>query len=234
MKINNLPTHIGIILDGNGRWATKRALPRLAGHEEGAKAIKRMLVASKKLGIKAVSVFAFSTENWKRPKDEVDGIFKILENTIDENFDDFVKDGYRLEICGNLEKLKKPLKEKIKKLKDASKNNNSLIFNVCLNYGGRAEIVDACNKVLKSKKKSVDEKTFEEFLQSSILPPLDFVIRTSGEQRISNFMLWQIAYAEMYFPKFFWPQFDEKKLVKCLKEYSKRKRRFGGLTQEKK
>ncbi|MGN0748693.1 MAG: polyprenyl diphosphate synthase [Christensenellales bacterium] len=234
MKKINLPTHIGIILDGNGRWAIKHSLPRLAGHEEGAKAIKRMLIASKKFGIKVVSVFAFSTENWKRPKEEVDGIFKILERQIDENFQDFINGGFKLQISGNLDALETPLKTKIEKLLKESENNTKLIFNVCLNYGGRAEIVDACNKIIKSKVKNVDEKTFESFLQSSNLPPLDFVIRTSGEQRISNFMLWQIAYAELYFPNFFWPQFNEKKLVKCLKEYSKRSRRFGGLTQEKK
>ncbi len=228
-KITNIPSHIGIILDGNGRWATRRGLSRLEGHKKGADAIRKMLVSAKKFKIKVVSVFAFSTENWKRSKDEVDGIFKILENMIDQFEKNFINNGYKLSIMGDINKLNKSLQEKIKSLIEKSKNNNQLIFNVGLNYGGRAEIVNATNQILQSNLKYVDEKAFESYLYTKNLPPLDFVIRTSGEQRISNFMLWQIAYSELYFPKYFWPSFNERKLKKCLIEFSKRKRRFGAI-----
>lgn len=229
MKLLTKPVHIGIILDGNGRWAKKRGKPRLYGHEKGANAIKKLLVYAKKYDIKYVSVFAFSTENWKREKLEVDGIFKILENTIDNFKNSFLNNNYKLTIMGNLTKLNKSLKQKISSLVESSKKNTGVVLNVGINYGGRSEIVNAVNVILQQNIKTVNEKSFEKFLYTKNLPALDFVVRTSGEQRISNFMLWQIAYSELYFPKFYWPSFSERKFKKCLVEFSKRKRRFGNV-----
>lgn len=229
MKITNPPCHIGIILDGNGRWAKKRHSPRLVGHKAGANAVKKMLIAANKIGIKVVSVYAFSTENWKRSKEEVNGIFDIIEKSLDENFDKFVKNNYKFLVMGDISKLNTNLQTKLEKLIDATKNNTGLVFNVALNYGGRAEIVRAANKLIESGKTNISEQDFEKELYTSSLPPLDFVIRTGGEQRISNFMLWQIAYAEFYFPKYFWPSFNERKLKQCCKEFAKRDRRFGNI-----
>ena len=229
MKLLTKPVHIGIILDGNGRWAKKRGKPRLYGHEKGANAIKKLLVYAKKYDIKYVSVFAFSTENWKREKLEVDGIFKILENTIDNFKNSFLNNNYKLTIMGNLTKLNKSLKQKISSLVESSKKNTGVVLNVGINYGGRSEIVNAVNVILQQNIKTVNEKSFEKFLYTKNLPALDFVVRTSGEQRISNFMLWQIAYSELYFPKFYWPSFSERRFKKCLVEFSKRKRRFGNV-----
>ena len=229
MKLKTIPKHIGIILDGNGRWANKKGKPRMFGHSEGVNALKRTLLASKKLGIEVVSVFAFSTENWKRPKEEVDGIFKLLENFLDKSSSSFVESGYKLNIMGDISKLSPELQNKLNDLVEMSKNNSALVFNLGINYGGRAEIVNAVNKLLKENKKEVNEEEFEKHLYTASLPPLDFVIRTSGEQRLSNFMLWQVAYSELYFPKFFWPSFNEKKLIKCIKVFQKRNRRFGDV-----
>lgn len=226
-KLSKLPRHIGIILDGNGRWAKKRGLERLSGHEEGAKAIGRLLSCAKKYNIEAVSVFAFSTENWKRSKQEVDGIFEILKRLIEEKGNSFVEGGFVLRVMGDVSRLDQELQSLIKNLIERTKTNSGVVFNVGLNYGGRAEIVRAANLALEKNIEKLTEESFESLLYTSGLPPLDFVIRTSGEMRLSNFMLWQAAYSEFYFPKFYWPSFNERKFVKCLIEYSKRNRRFG-------
>ena len=226
-KLSKLPRHIGIILDGNGRWAKKRGLERLSGHEEGAKAIGRLLSCAKKYNIEAVSVFAFSTENWKRSKQEVDGIFEILKRLIEEKGNSFVEGGFVLRVMGDVSRLDQELQSLIKNLIERTKTNSGIVFNVGLNYGGRAEIVRAANLALEKNIEKLTEESFESLLYTNGLPPLDFVIRTSGEMRLSNFMLWQAAYSEFYFPKFYWPSFNERKFVKCLIEYSKRNRRFG-------
>ena len=226
-KLSKLPRHIGIILDGNGRWAKKRGLERLSGHEDGAKAIGRLLSCAKKYNIEAVSVFAFSTENWKRSKQEVDGIFEILKRLIEEKGNSFVEGGFVLRVMGDVSRLDQELQSLIKNLIERTKTNSGVVFNVGLNYGGRAEIVRAANLALEKNIEKLTEESFESLLYTSGLPPLDFVIRTSGEMRLSNFMLWQAAYSEFYFPKFYWPSFNERKFVKCLIEYSKRNRRFG-------
>ncbi len=227
MKNKQIPAHIGIILDGNGRWAKKRGLPRMVGHQAGVEAVKRVIQNASELGIKALSVFAFSTENWKRPKEEVDGIFQILDNYLSENGEKFIKDGYKLQTMGDVSKLNNTLREKITELIEKTKNNSGLIFNIGLNYGGRAEIIRAVNAILKENKKDITEKEFEDYLYTNNLPPLDFVIRTSGEQRISNFMLWQMAYSELYFTKTYWPSFGKKHLTRAIKIFQKRNRRFG-------
>ena len=223
-----LPKHIGIILDGNGRWATKRGLPRNMGHREGVKAILRTIRASLKFKIRHLSVFAFSTENWKRSKEEIDGIFSLVEEFFGDNIDKLVESGVKVNFFGDLTPFSDDLKGIFAETADKSKNNSELIFNICLNYGGKQDIVQSVNKLISEGKKEITEEDISNNLYSKGQPNLDFVIRTSGENRISNFMIYQLAYAELYFPKIFWPDFDEKALEKSLIEYSKRKRRFGG------
>lgn len=226
---NKIPAHVGIILDGNGRWAKKRGLPRLSGHKKGAEAVKKTIIAANKLGIKIISLFAFSTENWKRPKEEVDGIFKILDQFFEKNVEEFKSKKLKFRSMGDLSLIENPLRERLENLIEQTKNNNGLTVNIALNYGGRAEIIRAINLILNEKRDKITDKEFENYLYSKDLPPLDFVIRTSGENRISNFMLYQIAYAELYFPKVNWPSFNERQLKKSLKIYQKRNRRFGSV-----
>lgn len=223
-----LPNHIGIILDGNGRWATRQGLPRNFGHREGVNAIVRTVEAARKFGIKRLSVFAFSTENWKRSDEEVQGIFDLLKEFFVKEFDRMVKNGVKINFFGDLSRFKGELREILDKTVLATENNDTIIVNICLNYGGKQDIVQAVNKLIAEGKKEITEEDIANNLYSKGQPDLDFVIRTSGEQRISNFMIYQSAYAELYFPKILWPDFDEKALYEALVEYSKRKRRFGG------
>ena len=228
MKNLSIPSHIGIILDGNGRWAKKRGLKRLDGHKMGVDAVKKTIKACQKFNIKVLSVYAFSTENWKRSKEEVFGIFKLLENAIDENKNNFIKNNIQVRVMGDFSKLPENVSGKIVDVIEETKNNTGLIFNIALNYGGQDEILRAVNLChLNNQGKEITKQTFESYLYTNGLPPVDFVIRTSGEQRLSNFMLYQCAYAEFYFPKIYWPQFNEKFLLKALKVFSKRNRRFG-------
>lgn len=223
-----LPNHIGIILDGNGRWATRQGLPRNFGHREGVNAIVRTVEAARKFGIKRLSVFAFSTENWKRSDEEVQGIFDLLKEFFVKELDRMVKNGVKINFFGDLSRFKGELREILDKTVLATENNDTIIVNICLNYGGKQDIVQAVNKLIAEGKKEITEEDIANNLYSKGQPDLDFVIRTSGEQRISNFMIYQSAYAELYFPKILWPDFDEKALYEALIEYSKRKRRFGG------
>ena len=222
------PRHIGIILDGNGRWAKNRHMPRLVGHKAGVLAIAKTIKAAIEEGIEILSVFAFSTENWKRSREEVDGIFALISQAIDRYKEEIIKKEIKVQILGDYSVLEDDLKRKIDEIIDETKNNKKLIFNIVLNYGSRAEIlkaVNACSQ--KYPGQTITEEMFEKELYTSGLPDVDFIIRTSGEQRISNFMLYQSAYAEFYFPKVFWPDFNAKFLKKALKVYSKRNRRFG-------
>lgn len=201
MKIANPPCHIGIILDGNGRWAKKHHSPRLVGHKAGANAVKKMLIAANKIGIKVVSVYAFSTENWKRSKEEVNGIFDIIEKTLDENFDRFVRNNYKFLVMGDISKLNTNLQTKLEKLTDATKNNTGLIFNVAINYGGRAEIVRAVNRLIESGKTNILEEDFEKELYTSSLPPSRFCY--SNRRRTKNKQFYALAncICRILFPK---------------------------------
>lgn len=224
----NKPKHIGIILDGNGRWALKRKLPRIAGHKEGVFAVERMVKAAREEGIEVVSVFAFSTENWKRDKDEVDGIFALIDDAIDRNKNKLIENNIKLQIMGDISRLNLNLQNKITELIKLTENNTGLVFNIGLNYGSRDEILRAVNICHnKYPNQEITREMFEQELYTNNLPNLDFVIRTSGEMRLSNFMLYQAAYAEFYFPKIYWPDFNKRFFKKALKEYSKRNRRFG-------
>ncbi len=227
-KVINKPKHIGIILDGNGRWALKRKLPRIAGHKEGVFAVERMVKAAREEGIEIVSVFAFSTENWKRDKDEVDGIFALIDDAIDRNKNKLIENNIKLQIMGDISRLNLNLQNKITELIKLTENNTGLVFNIGLNYGSRDEILRAVNICHnKYPNQEITREMFEQELYTNNLPNLDFIIRTSGEMRLSNFMLYQAAYAEFYFPKSYWPDFNKRFFKKALKEYSKRNRRFG-------
>lgn len=224
-----LPEHIGYIIDGNGRWAKERNKPRSYGHKIGFEALRKILKATFDLGIKYVSVYAFSTENWNRPKDEVDYLFKLIRNYLKTDFKKDFKD-VRLNIMGDYTKFPKDLSDACKNAIEDSKEIQDHILNLGINYGGRDEIIRAIN-LAKNNDVAITKENFGQFLYTSNQPDPDFIIRTSGEQRISNFMLWQSAYSEFYFPKTYWPAFDEKELVLALHEFEKRNRRYGSISK---
>ena len=229
-----LPNHVGIIMDGNGRWAKKRGLNRSFGHKKGADNLEKLLSHIFNLGIKYVSVYAFSTENFNRSEEEVDYLMNLFVKYFTKKKKVFVKENLRVVISGSRDRLRQDVIDGIEELQEATKDLNKGVFNICLNYGGRLEIVDAIKKIsseVKEGKLSIDdinEELVSHYMYQD-LPDLDFVIRTSGEQRISNFMLWQSSYAEYYFPQVLFPDFDPKEFDKAIEEFSKRNRRFGGV-----
>lgn len=226
-----IPTHIGFIMDGNGRWATQRGLSRSEGHRQGAEALKKVVKACSQKGIKVVSIYAFSCENWsKRPQAEIKFLFSLITQFVKKEMKDYVKAGYRVKFSGNLSQLPKTTQNAVLKVIDASKNNDGLIVNIALNYGSHQEIVRAVNMILQSGLREIDEQMLEDCLYSAGLPPLDVVVRSSGEKRLSNFMLWQASYGELIFLDKYWPDFNEDTLEDILKEYSNRDRRFGGIS----
>lgn len=228
MNIENYGVkHIGFILDGNGRWAKKRGKERLYGHKMGVETVRTAIDACLKYGIKYVSLYCFSTENWKRDKKEVDGIFDLLKNYIDEHSHDCVEKGVCVRFLGERDKFDDSLREKMAKLENDTKNLDKIFVNIMLNYGARDEIVRAINLIIHDNIDKIDYNTLRKYLWTEDIPDPDLIVRTSGEQRLSNFMLLQSAYSELYFPKVYWPSFSEKWLRKCLKVYSKRHRRFG-------
>lgn len=229
MKTNKKLTHLAIIMDGNGRWAVKRKKPRLYGHKAGIESFKRVIQACYELNIKVLSVFAFSTENWSRPQEEVDGIMKLIEDFCNEDISKLIENGVKVVTMGNLAKLPNKLQTSLNNIIEKTKNNYKLILNIGINYGARAEIVRAVNNIIKDNVQEVSEQTFKSYLYTNTLPDPDLIIRASGEKRLSNFMLYQCAYSEFYFPKVHWPDFNKKVIQKAIKVYQKRNRRFGGL-----
>jgi undecaprenyl diphosphate synthase len=229
-KITRLPRHVAIILDGNGRWAEKRGLPRLDGHRAGVNNIRHILECLGKYGIEYVTLYAFSTENWNRPVDEVNGIFDILMEVVRRETRELHKNNVRIRHIGRLQGLPENVRKSIQKAVKLTENNQGMKLNVALNYGGRAEILDAVNQIITDKisPRDIDEKLFGRYLYTTDLPDVDLVIRTSGEMRISNFLIWQSAYSEYYFTPVLWPDFNEQELEKALLDYSQRQRRFGG------
>ena len=223
----HIPTHVGIIMDGNGRWAKKRGLPRTFGHKAGGEAFVKIVTECRKIGIKCLTVYAFSTENWKRSETEVSALMGLMKEYMVRYTDDLVKNGIRLRILGDLSRFETSTVEEINKRIEMSKNNDGMTLCIALNYGGRAELTTAVNKLLNSGKTEITEKDITDALYTEGLPDPDLIIRTSGEQRTSNFLLWQSAYSEYYFTDVLWPDFDEKELKKAIEEYSKRNRRFG-------
>lgn len=228
MDTVKIPNHVAIILDGNGRWAQKRNKKRTEGHKEGYKNLKKISKYILDKGTKYLSVYAFSTENFNRPQEEVDYLMNLFIKGFKNDTGFFKKENVRVIFSGRKDRLKEEVINAMKNMEDETINNTKGILNICLNYGARAEIVDAVNKIITAKEKPITEETFKKYLYQD-LPDVDLLIRTSGELRISNFMLWQISYAELYFPNCYFPDFNEAEYDKALIEYTKRDRRFGGL-----
>lgn len=230
-----LPNHIGIIMDGNGRWAKKRGLPRTAGHAVGVKVFKNIVFYAKDMGIKNLTVYAFSTENWKRPENEVKKIMQLLEQMIDEALDDFMKHKVRIRFLGEREKIPSKLLEKMNRVSELTAQFSDTTLYIALNYGGRQEIVSAARKIAndclngKIKPEDINVDSFGGYLYYDDFVSVDLVIRPSGEQRISNFLLWQSAYAELWYSDVLWPDFKPKHLEQAIYDYQQRNRRFGGI-----
>ena len=234
MKDMRIPKHIAVILDGNGRWAKKRNLPRLAGHKQGAQAVEDLLQNAKDLGVKYVTVYAFSTENWNRPQDEVDGLMDQLRAYLKKAKKSKDKRGGRFKVIGDKSRLSEDIVKLIDELEKATGDIDDFVFTIALNYGGRDELVRAVKKMLEKglKPEELDEATFGQYLDTYDLPDPDLLIRTSGENRLSNFLPWQLAYSEFYFPKVLWPDFSKADLIDAIEEYNKRDRRYGKVKEE--
>jgi undecaprenyl diphosphate synthase len=227
--LSAVPYHLAIIMDGNGRWAQARRLPRLAGHRAGTENLRRVLRACKDFGVKILTVYAFSTENWRRPAEEVSGLMTILDEYIVREMRALHEEGVQIRHLGRMDGVRPGLQEKIKQAIELTRNNTTLILNVAFNYGGRQEILDAVRAIVADgvAPGDVDEALFSRYLYTAGQPDPDLIIRTSGEARISNFLLWQGAYAELYSTPVFWPDFDANELRKALDHYANRERRFG-------
>jgi undecaprenyl diphosphate synthase len=227
--LEKVPYHIGIIMDGNGRWAQRRRLPRVAGHRAGTENIRRVLTGCVDFGVKMLTIYAFSTENWKRPEEEVKGLMSIFARVIDRELDELHQQGVRLRHVGRLEGISADLRAKVYRAIDLTKNNDRIILNVAFNYGGRAEIVDAVRRIIRDgiPADEVTEDLIGHYLYTADCPDPELIIRTSGEFRTSNFLLWQAAYSEYYVTTTYWPDFDQEELYKALLAYGQRDRRFG-------
>ena len=229
IDLNNLPKHIGFIMDGNGRWAKKRGLPRSAGHKAGAESLKKIITEANKLGVKYATVYAFSTENWKRPKEEVDYLMSLLMDYLVNAEKTLAGENVVIRAIGSRKELSEEMQKQIIKTEEFTKKNTGIVMNIALNYGGRDELVNAVREICKEGKSDIDEKTIDEHLYTAGQPDVDLLIRTSGEQRLSNFMLWQVSYAEMWFTDKLWPDFKPKDLRQAILDYQNRGRRFGGV-----
>ena len=228
-EITRVPHHVGIIMDGNGRWAKARGLPRLAGHKAGTENIRRVLRAAVDIGIRVLTVYAFSTENWGRPPEEVTGLMNILGQGIKRETRSLNAEGVRIRHCGRLEGVNPKLTQQIMDAVALTSHNERITLNVAFNYGGRAEIVDAVRRIMRDgyAPEAVTEDLISHYLYASDLPDPELIIRTAGEYRLSNFLIWQAAYTEYYATPVFWPDFDENELAQAVIEYSQRERRFG-------
>ena len=228
-----MPQHIAIIMDGNGRWAKSRGLPKIAGHRAGAAVVKKVIKESVELGVKVLSLYAFSTENWKRPKKEITALMRLLEQSLRSQLVIAQKNNIRILISGKSSGLPISLQRQIEDVVKKTKDNSRLILNLALNYGGREEILRATREIASKVKQrklevgGIDQRLFSNHLYTRGLPDPDILIRTSGEQRVSNFLLWQISYSELYFTPKLWPEFKKQDLIEAILEYQKRQRRFG-------
>ena len=228
---SGLPRHIAIILDGNGRWAKKRGLPRTAGHAVGAENFRKIATYCKNIGVEYLTVYAFSTENWKRPPEEVKTIMKLLKNYLQEAIDTMERDHIKMKVLGDVSELSDELREMVDRTNEISRRYEGFQANICLNYGGRAEIVNAARRYAEElaagKATELGEKGFSSYLYSAGIPDPDLLIRPGGEKRLSNFLLWQCAYSEFYFTDVLWPDFSSDELEKAIAEFQRRDRRFG-------
>lgn len=230
--LEKVPTHVAIIMDGNGRWATHRGLPRLAGHRAGTENLRRIIRASVEFGVQYLTLYAFSTENWERPQDEVQGLLHILEDVINRELEELHKEGVRLQHIGHLEHLGPKLVAKVQQAIDITRDNDRLILNLAFSYGGRDEIMCAIKRMLSDgiNPEDVNESLVDSYLFTAGTPDPDMIIRTSGEMRVSNFLIWQGAYAEWYFTPILWPDFNREEFYKALVSFSKRERRYGRVS----
>lgn len=234
VKLEQVPRHVAIIMDGNGRWAKARGLPRLAGHRAGTENIRPILEASVEFGIEILTIWAFSTENWRRPEEEVKGLLRILQEMIRRELQELHRQGVQLRHIGRLDRLPKRLQKQVLDAVELTKNNRRITLNVAFDYGGRAEIVQAVQRIIRDgiPAEQVDEALISSYLYTAGQPDPDLIIRTSGEMRTSGFMMWQSAYAEYYITPVFWPDFNREELYKALVAYSQRDRRFGGIKDD--
>lgn len=228
-RVSATPKHVGFIMDGNGRWAKLRGKPRSFGHIKGSDNVEKVVTGCFERGVYAVTLYAFSTENWLRPKEEVDKILSLLEKFLKKYIKTLVKNEVKLVFSGDLSVLPKSLKNLAEEKTQQTENFTKNVLNIALNYGSRAEIIRACNALIKSGKSEVTEKDFENELYTKFLPEIDLIVRTGGEKRLSNFFMYQAAYAELYFTDVYWPDFKEEELDKALLWFSKRQRRFGNV-----
>lgn len=235
LDMDRIPEHIGIIMDGNGRWAKAKGYPRTVGHKAGVETIRRILKEAQRLGVKYITLYAFSTENWKRPKEEVGALMKLLVQYFRSELNELHENGVVVNTIGDISKLPKECIEEIKKAKEKTKNNTGIVMNLALNYGGRDEIVRAVKLLAKDvaegkiSEDEIDEKSVEKYLYTAGMPDPDMIIRPSGEQRLSNFLLWQCAYSEFWYSDINWPDFTEKDLRRAIFDFQNRDRRFGGI-----
>ena len=232
IPLEKIPRHVAIITDGNGRWALSRGLPRMAGHKAGTENLRRIIRATVEFGIKYLTIYAFSTENWGRPPEEVQGLLGILEDVIDRELAELHQEGVQLRHIGRLERLSLKLQKKVIRAIELTKNNDRLILNIAFNYGGRDEIVHAIQHMIKDgvEPDKVTDKFVSQYLYTAGVPDPDLVIRTSGELRVSNFLIWQAAYSEWYFPSTYWPDFDKEEYRHALEAFAQRDRRHGGVS----
>lgn len=235
IDVNKLPQHIGIIMDGNGRWAQLKNKPRLLGHKAGVEALRSVIRLSSDLGIKVLTIYAFSTENWRRPKIEVDGLMGLLIEYFKKEIKELNINKVKINALGNIELLPKKAKESILKAMETTSGNTGLILNIAINYGGRDEIIEAVKKINLDvlddniKHEDINEELFSKYLYTANMTDPDLIIRTSGELRLSNFLIWQCAYSELWFTPVLWPDFNEKNLYDAIYDYQLRKRKYGGL-----
>ncbi len=234
MAIAKVPTHVAIIMDGNGRWALARGLPRLAGHRAGVENLRRIITACVEFGVQHLTIYAFSTENWGRPREEVDGLLFILNEVLDRELDELNRQGVQLRHIGRLEGLSPGLQKKVREAIELTRHNQRLILNVAFNYGGRDEIVHAIQQMLADgvKAEEVDADLVSRYLFTAGQPDPDLIIRTAGELRVSNFLLWQGAYAEYYAADVYWPDFDKEQFRLALEQFAQRERRFGLVSEQ--
>lgn len=227
-----VPLHVAMIMDGNGRWAISRGLPRLAGHRAGTENLRRVIRASVEFGVKYLTIYAFSTENWGRPPEEVQGLMHILEDVIDKELEELHREGVQLRHIGRLERLAPSLQEKVLEAINLTKNNTRLILNIAFNYGGRDEIVHAIQRIIEDgvPAANVTDELVSQYMFTAGVPDPDLIIRTSGELRISNFLIWQAAYSEWYVTPTYWPDFNKEEYHHALEAFAQRERRFGGVT----
>ena len=233
MSDKNSPNHIAIIMDGNARWARNKKLPIKFGHQEGSKSVQKLIKAAIEFDIKYLTIFAFSTENWQRPKEEIDDLMDLMSNYLKKESEKFIKNNIKIIISGNLENLNYVIKDQILNLQEATKYNSSITLNVAFDYGSRREIVDAFKKIISTMKDGenisdlIDENLISQNLYNPAIPDPDLIIRTAGEKRLSNFLLWQSAYSELYFTDKLWPDFDKEDLALAILEFKTRKRHYG-------